>query len=395
MNARDAHARDAMAGCLLEAFDSTQAPRRRSCSRSGTAREAPELAARDRDVRGPRRRSRDRERVRELGVLRAVAAPGGAGRRGRCRTGGRRRRRGGERRDVRRRRGRGARAHASGADGGCNQADIEANDTPATSRPLAATTDCDDKGNKIRGTLASATDVDWFSFHGSDTPTCVVNPTATVSEPGLRLCVYVKCDSGQGSVPTCAQGTKAPSPPSGLDGCCANTPGSVEASVSCPGTDESTTVMMRVAAASPAPLTCKPATHHLPLLGSVPNPPALREGDSGTGTGHVRDETRAMIRHQTSRRLTLVPRQTSHGLTRLAMTRARAILSPRARARARARSGSALTPHRRFGTCLPIEGGTRSLVDGAQPSVRSQDTTVARPSSSLMRGVQPSSVARG
>ncbi len=112
---------------------------------------------------------------------------------------------------------------AAGADGGCNQADIEANDTPATARPLAATTDCDDKGNKIKGTLASAADVDWFSFHGSDTPTCVVNPTATVSETGLRVCVYVKCDSGQGSVPTCAQGTKDPSPPSGLDGCCANT----------------------------------------------------------------------------------------------------------------------------------------------------------------------------
>ena len=156
---------------------------------------------------------------------------------------------------------------ASGADGGCNQADIEANDTPATSRPLAATTDCDDKGNKNPPARSPPQRMSiGSSFHGSDTRTCVVNPTATVSETGLRLCVYVKCDSGQGSVPTCAQGTKDSSPPSGLDGCCATTPGSVEASVSCPGTDESTTVMMRVAASSPAPLTCKWLHYHLPLL---------------------------------------------------------------------------------------------------------------------------------
>jgi hypothetical protein len=137
---------------------------------------------------------------------------------------------------------------ASAGDGGCNQADIEPNGTIATARPLAATRDCDKNGNKIHGTISGAGDVDYFHFHGADTPFCDVNPSATIDIGGVHLCMYAACDSPTGSV-SCGAGTLDTAPPAGVaGGCCIDGPATLDMSVNCPGIDDSATMYLRASA---------------------------------------------------------------------------------------------------------------------------------------------------
>ena len=151
-----------------------------------------------------------------------------------------------------------AEVDARSSDGGCNQADIEANGTIATARPLASTTDCDKNGNQIRGTIGSASDVDFFHFHGNDNVGCDVNPSAVLNVAGVRLCMYAKCDSEAGSV-SCSSGTEDKAPPAGVaGGCCIDGPATLDMKVDCPGLDDSATMFLRTTAIGAT--SCKPYT---------------------------------------------------------------------------------------------------------------------------------------
>jgi hypothetical protein len=98
-----------------------------------------------------------------------------------------------------------------------------------------AISDCNSAGGTFWGTINGPTDVDWYIYEGSDTFSCVVDPTRSASalEAPVRMCKFFECKSGQANI-TCPSGTTAETSPDGRNGCCGTTGFSVD--LDCTGT---------------------------------------------------------------------------------------------------------------------------------------------------------------
>jgi hypothetical protein len=96
----------------------------------------------------------------------------------------------------------------------------EANNSEVAAHDLGSITDCDETGGTVQGLIHGPSDIDWYRYKGSDTPSCVVDPASTLlaSKP-LRLCVYFDCISGTSLVP-CSSPTTTATSPDGRSGCC-------------------------------------------------------------------------------------------------------------------------------------------------------------------------------
>lgn len=140
-------------------------------------------------------------------------------------------------------------AAGSGGSGGttcANDPGPEPNDSEALASPVCASPpcaigDCDDAGTTgYGGKLAPFTgvvgpgDIDFWRFDGQDKlGFCQVNATAKTAEAGFRICIFPSCAAAT-KLLGCTKGTMITSP-NGIQGCCADAPGEVEAKHDCTG----------------------------------------------------------------------------------------------------------------------------------------------------------------
>lgn len=94
--------------------------------------------------------------------------------------------------------------------------DHEPNDTQAKAFDLGSHTDCDRYG--FCAALKDG-DVDWYTYHGSDTFGCDVAPFVQFDAPNLHVCQYYQCDTVP-TLSTCPDGTTPDTAPNGAPGCC-------------------------------------------------------------------------------------------------------------------------------------------------------------------------------
>jgi hypothetical protein len=128
----------------------------------------------------------------------------------------------------------------------CTGEEPEPNDTSATARALGTIDDCDGSGKSVAGVISSSSDVDVWTFDGTDTFGCSVNPTVKVTG-SVTVCVGFACKSGTTVLNSCTKGTKTGSQCCGTD---------VEADVNCTGTTtDSTKVTITVKPTASTP-TC-------------------------------------------------------------------------------------------------------------------------------------------
>jgi hypothetical protein len=119
----------------------------------------------------------------------------------------------------------------------------EPNDSEGSASNLGELDDCDASGGYLDGVLAGD-DVDWYVYHGGDAFGCMVDPSREIeADGGYRVCKFVSCDSGEGTV-TCPAGTSAETSPDGRSGCCAQQ--AFELTIDCPGLTDSASVYVRV-----------------------------------------------------------------------------------------------------------------------------------------------------
>jgi hypothetical protein len=129
--------------------------------------------------------------------------------------------------------------------GGCDEeVDDEPNDDEDSAVDLGEVA-CDVSGD-AQGTIAAG-DVDWFTFHGTQTETCTMSSVAIVSaDVDLNVCMYFECDMGNTQV-VCPANATSDTTSGGAPGCC-RTGNVAFATQSCLGATESDsgTVWLRV-----------------------------------------------------------------------------------------------------------------------------------------------------
>jgi hypothetical protein len=139
-------------------------------------------------------------------------------------------------------------AGGSGGGGGEDCVDTgisEPNEAEASATKLGDLVDCDaDSSGMVAGVLVDGSDVDWYSFNGTDGVGCTVDPTRSLaaSDP-IELCKYVQCVNGTATF-SCPAGTTDDASPAGHPGCCGSQGFSLDPD--CEGIDEDTTVYIRL-----------------------------------------------------------------------------------------------------------------------------------------------------
>jgi hypothetical protein len=137
----------------------------------------------------------------------------------------------------------------------------EANETEETAYPLSVLpiTDCDGAGGLLSGVIAGSGDVDWFTYRGTDTLTCGVDPTVLLdtTAPDLRVCLFLECVANTTTeIGGCPAGSDAAVSPSGRAGCCDSTGITLDA-LTCTGSiADDSFVYMRVDHPAAPPATC-------------------------------------------------------------------------------------------------------------------------------------------
>jgi hypothetical protein len=125
----------------------------------------------------------------------------------------------------------------------------EPNETLATAYALPPIDDCDSSAAQVSGKLGpGGNDVDWYKYAGSDTSTCVVDPTRQLLGVGMRICKYIQCDNGKTPSFSCPAGT-TDDMQDGHPGCCAAGGTSFTLSLTCGSTffgSDAATVFIRV-----------------------------------------------------------------------------------------------------------------------------------------------------
>ncbi len=150
---------------------------------------------------------------------------------------------------------------------GCDTGPGEpSNNAEATAAPLPAMDDADPSPHpQISGVINGNSDVDWYTYTGSD-GVGVVDPHVTFpSDLGLRLCSYFEC-LALNTLVTCPAGATADRSSAGRLGCCVNA-GTVSLSVfdvycgeAGGGNDDSLRVFIRVDGPGLSASTCVPYT---------------------------------------------------------------------------------------------------------------------------------------
>jgi hypothetical protein len=131
---------------------------------------------------------------------------------------------------------------ATGGTGGgatCTDQGFEPNETSGTATDLGSSTDCDGTGKVVFAKLDGATDVDWYKYKGTDT-SCIVDPAVTL-DVNAWLCMYFTCPG----VTVSCKGTSTSASDGPGPGCCSSTGGTLKATPSCTGAED-TTVYIRV-----------------------------------------------------------------------------------------------------------------------------------------------------
>lgn len=122
----------------------------------------------------------------------------------------------------------------------------EPNDTLVNAYQLPPISDCNSDAAMVSGMLGpngpNGGDVDWYKYDGSDTFGCVVDPTRQLIGPTMRVCKYLGCTAAQVTCPSGSQFDVF----AGKPGCCWMGGAEVTASLNCNGTDDSSTVYIRV-----------------------------------------------------------------------------------------------------------------------------------------------------
>lgn len=131
-----------------------------------------------------------------------------------------------------------------------------ANDARAGAHFLGTINDNDSQGSDFAGVVASMGDPDWYRYEANDAFGFVVDPSRSSVAPGLRICKYIQCKSGNTTF-TCPSNT-SPDTVDGIAGCCWTGNASVEiVDLDCSGTtSENTNVYLRVDA--PSAVDCLP-----------------------------------------------------------------------------------------------------------------------------------------
>ena len=145
-------------------------------------------------------------------------------------------------------------AGGAGGDGGsggsCTNDMYEANDTQATATDLGQINDCDKNGSSVSGVLAGG-DVDWFTYKGSDTFGCSVNPSRDITSDGqAKLCKYIRCPGLK--LDKCPNDSTSDTSPEGDPGCCTTT--KMELGINCNGASDDATIFLKVE--KPPAFTC-------------------------------------------------------------------------------------------------------------------------------------------
>ena len=98
----------------------------------------------------------------------------------------------------------------------------------APGQSVANKSDCDGT-SKLTSVLSPGSDVDWYTFKGSDDYFCSIAPTVRVDQMAgdYDVCVYWACGGGKGGSGdlSCTKGSKVSGGPNGWWGCCAATAG--------------------------------------------------------------------------------------------------------------------------------------------------------------------------
>lgn len=161
--------------------------------------------------------------------------------------------------------GQGGSAGAAGSGGSqCSDPGPETNDSIALASPACGAfpcvvTDCDNTGSTgYGGSLAPIAgvigpgDVDFFRYDGEDkVGLCTVNAAARTTDTGFRLCVFPSCAAAT-TLNGCKKGALV-TVAGGLQGCCVQAPGEVEADHDCTASttdDDSAEVFVRIDEAS-------------------------------------------------------------------------------------------------------------------------------------------------
>ncbi|MCK6536353.1 MAG: hypothetical protein L6Q84_25575, partial [Polyangiaceae bacterium] len=131
----------------------------------------------------------------------------------------------------------------TGGTGGssCVDKGFEPNETESAATALGTINDCDGSGSTASGKLDGSSDVDYYSFFGTDQTGCVVGPVASTTAK-VRLCLFADCASAKVS---CSSGTPSTSP-GGRPGCCVPAGGKVDLSLDCTGWTDDATIYVRV-----------------------------------------------------------------------------------------------------------------------------------------------------
>ena len=131
---------------------------------------------------------------------------------------------------------------ATGGTGGgatCTDQGFEPNETSGTATDLGASTDCDGTGKVVFAKLDGNSDVDWYKYKGTDT-SCIVDPAVTL-DVNAWVCMYFTCPG----VSVSCKGTSTSASDGPGPGCCSSTGGTLKATPSCTGAED-TTVYIRV-----------------------------------------------------------------------------------------------------------------------------------------------------
>lgn len=138
--------------------------------------------------------------------------------------------------------GGGATGGVSGTGGAsCVDVGYEPNETSGTAVDVGpGITACDDTGKVVFAKLDGTTDVDWYTYFGTETA-CFVDPAVTL-DVNARVCMYFTCNG----ITVSCKGSSTPDNSGPGPGCCNSNGGSLVATPNCSGLDDSATVYIRV-----------------------------------------------------------------------------------------------------------------------------------------------------
>lgn len=130
----------------------------------------------------------------------------------------------------------------------CDNDMTEPDDDEPSAHMMGQVTDDDAMVLMADGVITGLSDVDWYSYHATDTAFHVAEPTVKVTSSGtLRVCQFLECEEG-GAVMTeitCPMGTQSALSGALRPGCCGGATFSVS-DFNCPGSTDNLFVYVRL-----------------------------------------------------------------------------------------------------------------------------------------------------